>query len=271
MISQFKEGDEFVWIPVSKESDQHSERAFLPVPGIEEYLYGYKAEISKATYFTALSNIQHAFINNESNVFTVNNGTRNERQYKAKWRDGRQKNSPLLGPTKGWVKVPIGEITKLSDTDLALALEKSETQFAEIMPVTTSIKPTICYTDEELTEESEKLRQLIGNRTPEGQSNPSKRSSTRDVFARDAAVVAYVLEKSDGMCECCGNKAPFYKENGVPFLEVHHVRHLSDDGKDKITNAVAVCPNCHRELHHGVNKKSLADALYSNVGRLIRD
>ncbi|WP_444959398.1 HNH endonuclease [Microbulbifer sp. ZKSA002] len=38
---------------------------------------------------------------------------------------------------------------------------------------------------------------------------------------------------------------------GEPFLEVHHLRRLADNGSVTITNAVALCPNCHREFHYG--------------------
>ncbi|WP_342542729.1 HNH endonuclease signature motif containing protein [Paenisporosarcina sp. FSL H8-0542] len=36
-----------------------------------------------------------------------------------------------------------------------------------------------------------------------------------------------------------------------PYLEVHHIKRLADNGEDSVENAIAVCPNCHRELHFG--------------------
>ncbi len=42
----------------------------------------------------------------------------------------------------------------------------------------------------------------------------------------------------------------FEREDGSP-LEVHHVIRLADGGSDTINNSVALCPNCHRELHFG--------------------
>ena len=64
--------------------------------------------------------------------------------------------------------------------------------------------------------------------------------------------------------------APFSKEDGVPYLEVHHVVHLANDGSDTTANTVAACPNCHRALHLASNKHSLIDSLYAKVGRLKR-
>ena len=83
------------------------------------------------------------------------------------------------------------------------------------------------------------------------------------------AVKAWVLEQADGVCECCRAKAPFQDTNGLPFLEVHHVRKLADGGSDTIGNAVALCPNCHREMHYGMHAKELVERLLSQVQRLI--
>jgi predicted HNH restriction endonuclease len=39
--------------------------------------------------------------------------------------------------------------------------------------------------------------------------------------------------------------------NGQVFLETHHIIPLSEGGGDVITNVAALCPNHHREAHHG--------------------
>ena len=85
---------------------------------------------------------------------------------------------------------------------------------------------------------------------------------------RCAEVRAWVLLESDGVCECCEANAPFFKDGGLPYLEVHHVVHLANDGPDTTRNAVAVCPNCHRALHLADNRDSLIDSLYNKIGRL---
>lgn len=133
------------------------------------------------------------------------------------------------------------------------------------------LEPIICKTQEELDKKVSELFFSIQGKKVIGQEKPEKHEISTTVFARDAAVVASVLVLSEGLCECCRNKAPFLKENGQPFLEVHHVKHLANGGKDTTTNAVAVCPNCHRELHHGINKNSLIQLLYSKVARLIEE
>ncbi|MCD9544043.1 hypothetical protein GLP24_04155 [Photobacterium carnosum] len=48
------------------------------------------------------------------------------------------------------------------------------------------------------------------------------------------------------------NFAPFTKKsNGEPYLEVHHIKPLSQGGEDSLENVKAICPNCHREMHFG--------------------
>lgn len=106
-------------------------------------------------------------------------------------------------------------------------------------------------------------------RTPSG--NDSVRSSSRTVtcFARDPEVIAWVLHQASGHCDRCAAPAPFVDDSGEPFLEVHHVRRLADGGPDRVENAVALCPNCHRQLHYGSNPTADRAALLERVPRLV--
>ena len=71
-------------------------------------------------------------------------------------------------------------------------------------------------------------------------------------FDRNPDVVAAVLLRARGICEICESTAPFKsKSSGRPYLEVQHKTRLSDDGDDTVENAIAACPNCHREAHYG--------------------
>lgn len=90
-----------------------------------------------------------------------------------------------------------------------------------------------------------------------------------EVFERNPYVVAAALKKSKGRCGCCGNEG-FEREDGSVYLEVHHVKRLADGGADKLENAAAVCPNCHRELHHGTKKakRRLISQLRANLSHL---
>lgn len=103
---------------------------------------------------------------------------------------------------------------------------------------------------------------------PVGNKKPGTTLSQVTSPQRNVAVKAWVLEEANGKCECCSKAAPFKGNDGVPYLEVHHVRSLADQGEDTVENTVAVCPNCHRELHHGEKAKELARQLYHNISRL---
>ena len=74
---------------------------------------------------------------------------------------------------------------------------------------------------------------------------------TTRVYKRSPYVVAEVLLRAKGKCQSCKRDAPFLKEDGTPFLEVHHIEWLSKGGEDSVENAIALCPNCHRQAHYG--------------------
>ncbi|MBU9124578.1 HNH endonuclease [Burkholderia multivorans] len=105
---------------------------------------------------------------------------------------------------------------------------------------------------------------------PAGNARPEVGYATVAQVRRDPAVKAWVLAQARGTCECCGNPAPFADADGLPYLEVHHVRRLAERGPDVISNAVAICPNCHRELHYGEKARELVERLYTRVPRLVR-
>lgn len=71
-------------------------------------------------------------------------------------------------------------------------------------------------------------------------------------FVRNADVVAEVLFRANGQCERCRKPGPFLRRtDSTPYLEVHHKTQLAVGGEDTLENAIALCPNCHRELHYG--------------------
>lgn len=92
---------------------------------------------------------------------------------------------------------------------------------------------------------------------PSGQHAPKQIERTAFVYERDPLVRAFVLKRAAGRCECCEKDAPFVDRHGYPFLEVHHIEPMTEGGDDVVENAAAVCPNCHRECHHGSNAQVL--------------
>lgn len=76
-----------------------------------------------------------------------------------------------------------------------------------------------------------------------------KRRINGEQYVRDPYITEYVKQRADGICQLCGQSAPFLDKYGHPYLECHHIEWLSMGGKDTLKNAVALCPNCHRKMH----------------------
>ena len=115
----------------------------------------------------------------------------------------------------------------------------------------------------ELSKDSLKL--LRSKAITEGFSG--KTASQRQVVIRyrSAAVKIYALKRAGGICESCKLPAPFNTKGNIPFLEVHHIRRLSDGGPDHPAFVIALCPNCHRKAHYYENKKEFNDQLLKEV------
>lgn len=79
------------------------------------------------------------------------------------------------------------------------------------------------------------------------------------------AIKAYALARAQGVCEGCGQDAPFVTATGEPFLEVHHIGRLSDGGPDHPEHVAAVCPNCHRRAHYSVDEALFNSHLQARV------
>lgn len=82
---------------------------------------------------------------------------------------------------------------------------------------------------------------------------------------RSVQIKKYALLRAKGKCENCEKEAPFVNLDDIPFLEVHHIFSLSDDGPDHPVNVAAICPNCHKEAHYGKNKELLKENLSKKI------
>ena len=102
---------------------------------------------------------------------------------------------------------------------------------------------------------------------PIGNPKPQIIEASVNVYSRDTAVKAWVLYQAYGKCECCCENAPFKLPNGRPYLEVHHLIQLADGGADTINNCIAICPNCHRNLHYGESRETLMKKIKSRIVR----
>lgn len=124
--------------------------------------------------------------------------------------------------------------------------------------------------EQTLIRRASKLQQQPFQKQPDGIAQPQRVSTVSTAFVRDPKVRAWVLKEAKGICEGCGSNAPF-EVDGLPFLEVHHVKHLAKKGSDRTTNAVALCPNCHQRCHRSSDREAFTERLYAKIGRLARE
>jgi 5-methylcytosine-specific restriction enzyme A len=109
------------------------------------------------------------------------------------------------------------------------------------------------------------LRELACTISPKEQT-PLERK--RVVYERSEAVRIYVLRRANGKCEGCEQAAPFKNSEGQPYLEPHHIARIADEGPDHPEWVAALCPNCHRRVHSGVDCKSYNELVAEKI-RLI--
>jgi 5-methylcytosine-specific restriction protein A len=96
-------------------------------------------------------------------------------------------------------------------------------------------------------------------------SSKPNRTVLTEYKTRSVEIKKYALLRANGQCENCVEDAPFLNSNNIPFLEVHHIFSLADDGPDHPINVAAICPNCHREAHYGKDKQTLKDKLAQKI------
>jgi 5-methylcytosine-specific restriction protein A len=55
---------------------------------------------------------------------------------------------------------------------------------------------------------------------------------------------------------------------GEIYLETHHVVPLSEKGADHERNVAALCPNDHREAHHGERREAIRSLLLAMLAEV---
>lgn len=102
------------------------------------------------------------------------------------------------------------------------------------------------------------------------QETPGRAPRQISVFERSAAVRNYVVARANGHCEGCRSPAPFLRPNGVPYLEPHHIKRLTDGGPDHPRFVIALCPNCHRRVHSGADGPTYNEELLGLMAKIER-
>jgi predicted HNH restriction endonuclease len=137
--------------------------------------------------------------------------------------------------------------------------------------ITSATSPEV---DSDIPEESSEELMKLRERAEEAATEDPERdinSTAQSRYKRAKPIKEYAKQRANGVCECCGDPAPFTDENGSPYLETHHVDELGEGGEDSPDKVVAICPNCHKQLHHGRNKKELNEYLRQKLDAGLAD
>ena len=134
---------------------------------------------------------------------------------------------------------------------------------------TVLIAPEEGITDEVRRLAGKSLAELMSAYAKAPRPPASRKSRSVPAYTRSPLVVAITLLRADWKCEIATCTSPrFEDKDGVPLVEVHHLRRLADGGPDEISNTVCVCANHHRALHYSTIAAKLRDelaALRANV------
>jgi len=86
-------------------------------------------------------------------------------------------------------------------------------------------------------------------------------------YALDPKVRQAVKQRAAGKCEYCG-EVGFECDDGTPYLECHHILALANDGADRMTNVIAICPGDHREAHFGKDRVKIEAEMIAKLKSL---
>lgn len=105
----------------------------------------------------------------------------------------------------------------------------------------------------------------------EKQAMTTSNNTGRAIPKRDSQRAADALEHADYLCEYNSNDRIFFRKNGKPYTEPHHLIPISkysdfEYSVDVMENIVSLCSHCHNLLHYGrfEDKNPVLTKLYND-------
>ena len=106
-----------------------------------------------------------------------------------------------------------------------------------------------------------------------------KQQRTANNYIRDPQAAAYVKQQAGYKCEFNKDHKTFISDiSGKQYVEAHHLIPMKYQDQfeyslDIPENIVALCPNCHRAIHHGTKdcKKKIITALFNKRKKILKD
>lgn len=171
-------------------------------------------------------------------------------------------------PNPGEYEGPLS--THADDWDAVFNLSTTQPKMSKGSSIgPTSEDPELSTTGDESETSNPDLDELRKQAKQDSRDTTPSTQTTTTQHQRSAAVRKYALARADGICEACEDSAPFVTGAGDPYLEVHHVHQVSDEGADSPNSVLAICPTCHKRIHHGHDgdryNKELIDKLQTEI------
>lgn len=135
-----------------------------------------------------------------------------------------------------------------------------------------------CYSDEEL------ITGVEGEHIPVAlqfeyyglprNRKPAKMQGGRQLYPRSKKVATHALIKAGHQCECGDHPLFKRRTSNLNYTEPHHLIPMSCQGQfthslDVEENIVSLCPNCHRQIHHGAGYEEMLEQLYQQRRELL--
>ena len=154
-------------------------------------------------------------------------------------------------------------------------------RFAKSYYIDSTIKKINSKADEELIDD------IINNTSPteipskfDYSGQPKQRAEPvfvgeHKTYPRDRKVAINALVKANFNCEYDNTHMSFIsKSTNKRYLEPHHLIPLAysdqfENSLDIEENIVALCSNCHNEIHYGINSKDIITALFQKRKSLL--
>ncbi len=96
---------------------------------------------------------------------------------------------------------------------------------------------------------------------------PEKKEYLIEIYVRDIGWANEAKKKFGRFCICSGCQNSFVKDDGIPYIEVHHIIPLCMGGEDAIWNLAVLCAHHHRMAHYANAKTriQMEESLLSEV------
>ncbi len=108
---------------------------------------------------------------------------------------------------------------------------------------------------------------FVYDQMPQDRAKREKREYIAETFARDRGWVKQAKDVHGYNCLHPACQNTFKKPDGVPYIEVHHIIPLFENGEDTLSNLAVVCAHHHKMAHfaEGTVQTKLKDLLLGIV------